>query len=76
VPRLLSAGTVVAAIVAIREVAAKVLLEADAGFFRNPSWVGIEGLEKILDLLLDLFIPRWLVVHFRLHPYSSLRNIA
>lgn len=41
------------AITGRRKDAAKVLLEGDAGFFRDPLWVGIDGPEKILDLLLN-----------------------
>jgi hypothetical protein len=36
-----------------RKETAKVLLERDAGFFRDPGWVRIDGPEKILDLLLN-----------------------
>jgi hypothetical protein len=73
---------VIVATVASRcEEAGKVLLEADARFFGDAGGVGIEGLKKIVDFLLDLdvmdldlHIGRWddlpwldLVVHFRLH---------
>lgn len=37
-----------------REDAAQVLLKADAGLFCDAGGVGIDGLEKILDLLLNL----------------------
>jgi hypothetical protein len=71
-------------IIASREDAAKVLLEADSGFFRYAGGVGIDSLEKILDFLLNLpaddtyvriargYFP-WLdlVLHFRLHPLPS-----
>jgi hypothetical protein len=84
----MSTGAVVAAIVLVasgREEAAQVLLEADAGLFGYSRGVGIEGLEKILDLLLDLDFPNargndhtWLDValHFRLHSCPSRRNLA
>ena len=36
-----------------RKDAAEVLLKGDAGFFRDPGWVGIDGPEKILDLVLN-----------------------
>lgn len=52
-------------------------MEGDARFFRDPGGVGIEGTEKILDLLVDLLITRWddfpwlnLVLHF-LHSCQS-----
>ena len=73
-------AAIVAVVVAGREGAAKVLLEADVGFFREAGRVGIEGLEKIADFLLDpgLLVARQddltrldAVVHFPLHPYSS-----
>ncbi len=68
-----------------REEPAKVLPEADTGFFRDAGGVGIYGLEKILDLLKDLDLPTalrgdrtWLDVtlHFRLHSCSPRRNLA
>jgi hypothetical protein len=66
-----------------REEAAEVLLEADAGFFRDAGGVGIEGLEKAVDFLLDLLIARcnglpWLdlAVHFPLHPYLSPEQLS
>ncbi|HTC57227.1 MAG TPA: hypothetical protein VK706_12500 [Candidatus Sulfotelmatobacter sp.] len=36
------------------EHAAKMLVEADAGFLGDAGGIGIQGLEKIPDLLLDL----------------------
>lgn len=46
------------------------LLEAHAGVFGNAGGIGIESLEKIPDLLLnlfpDLFTAR--LMHLRLHP--------
>jgi hypothetical protein len=71
---------VVAAVVTSGKDAAKVLLEADARLFRSACGIGIEGLEKTPDFLLDpsLLVARrddlpWLdvVVHFPLHLYSS-----
>jgi hypothetical protein len=38
------------------EEAAKVLVEADAGVFGGAGGIGIQGPEKILDLLLDLLL--------------------
>jgi hypothetical protein len=80
------AGTSVASIVGNpSEQAAKMLVEADAGFLGDASGIGIQGLEKIPDLLLDLLpdyadrptawcndLP-WLdlVMHFPIHPYLS-----
>jgi hypothetical protein len=67
----------IVALVARRGDAAQVLLEGDAGLFGGAGRVGIEGVEKVLDLLMDLRIRRddlaWLdlVVHFRLHSQSS-----
>jgi hypothetical protein len=64
----------VAPIVASREDAAKVLVETDAGFFGDARGVGIDGLEKALDFLLNLLTSQrddltWLDLaeHFRLH---------
>ena len=61
--------------IAASEETAEVLLEADPGFLRDPCRVGIQGAEKILDLLLSLLIARWrglpwldCVLHFLLHP--------
>jgi hypothetical protein len=36
------------------EQAAKMLVEADAGFLGDPGGIGIQGVEKILNLLPDL----------------------
>jgi hypothetical protein len=56
-----AAGTTVAAfgivIVANREDAGEMLLEADVGFLRDPGGVGVDSLEKILDFLLNLPVP-------------------
>jgi hypothetical protein len=89
-----AAGAAVAAIIftiiSSCEDAAKVLLEADAGFFRDAGGVGIDRLEKILDFLLyipldntELRTPRWgdlrwldLLLHFRLHPTHPQTNLA
>jgi hypothetical protein len=68
-----------------REQAAKMLVEADAGFLGDAGGIGIQCLEEILNILLDLLpyevyrpIARCddlsrldLVMHFPLHPYSS-----
>jgi hypothetical protein len=68
-------------IIASREDAGQVLLEAHAGFFRNAGRVGIYSLQKIPDFLLNLTLDdpdlrtAWwgnlpwldLVLHFRLH---------
>jgi hypothetical protein len=81
-----AAGTAVAAvllviIIASREDAGQVLLEAHPGFFRDPGSVGIDSLQKILDFLLNIALndldvrtARWsdlprldLMLHFRLH---------
>jgi hypothetical protein len=58
-------------------------VEADAGFFGDASGIGIESLEKVLDLLLDLPTGQradlsWLnlLVHPRLHPYSSQKKLS
>jgi len=70
-------GAGVASIVAIRgEQAAEMLTKADAWVPGDAGGIGIQGLKKILDLLLDLHTARcrdcWLdlSVHFRLpsHP--------
>jgi hypothetical protein len=45
-------------IVTASEDAAQMLLEADLRLFGYASGVGIEGAEKILNLLLDLLIAR------------------
>ena len=52
----MAAGTAVAGVVVIvsREDAAKVLLEADARFFRDTGSIGIDSLKKIPDFLLSL----------------------
>ncbi|MGA8619521.1 MAG: hypothetical protein WB660_13520 [Candidatus Sulfotelmatobacter sp.] len=36
--------------------AAKMLVEAEAGFLCSEVWIGINGLEKVFDLLLRLLI--------------------
>lgn len=63
-----------------REEAAKMLLEADAGFLGDAGGIGIEGPQKILDLLTDLDLLTavyddlpWLdlVLHFRLHSLTQ-----
>ena len=41
-------------IIASREDAGQVLLEADSGFFRDAGSIGIDSLKKILDFLLNL----------------------
>src|SRR5271166_72134 len=82
-PRLLTAGTDVAAVMVVnasREDASQMLLEADAGFLRDAGGVGIDSLEKMPDFFLDLNLddPHLrtapgdlsrldLTLHFRLH---------
>jgi hypothetical protein len=68
-------------VVSRRKETGKVLLEADARFFRDASGIGIQGPEKILDIHLHLLVARWdgftwldVVVHFRLHSCSSQKN--
>jgi hypothetical protein len=51
-----AALAIAAAIVATLEDAAKVFLEADAGFFGGTGGIGIERLEKILYFLPHLRI--------------------
>ena len=72
------------------EDAGQMLLEADAGFFRDAGRVGINRPEKILDFLLHIPLDkmyvrtarwgdlRWLdlVVHFWLHPTHPQTNLA
>jgi hypothetical protein len=67
-----------------------VLLERDAGFFRDAGGIGINRVEKILDFLLNLsshdmalrtswwddFARLDLWLHFRLHPYHPQTNSA
>ena len=81
----------VASIVARRaEQAAKMLVKADAGFLGDAGGIGIQGLEKILNLLPDLRpdegnrpttwcndLP-WLdrVVHFPHYPTYPQRNLS
>jgi hypothetical protein len=68
-----TAWPVSSAIVSTPKNAAKMLLEGDVGFFGGAGWVGIDSLEKLLDLLLHLRVTQngraWLdlTVHFRLH---------
>jgi hypothetical protein len=79
-------GATVAAVVARgRKEAAKVLLKSDTGVLGDAGGIGIEGLEKIPDLLLDQYLLTalrndlpWLdvVVHFPIHPHHPQRNLA
>jgi hypothetical protein len=46
-------------IIAVSEDAAQVLLEANLGLFCGARRIGIEGVEKIPNLLPDLLIPQW-----------------
>jgi hypothetical protein len=57
-----------------REEAAQMLLEVDAGVFGDASGIGIDGQQKLLDLLPDPLIAWWdalpwldLVLHLQLH---------
>jgi hypothetical protein len=58
------------------------LVKADAGFLGHTGGVGIQGPEKIADLLLDLRTAQWrdrwldLTVHFRLYPTRPGQNLA
>jgi hypothetical protein len=47
-------SSVASAVASSGEDTAKMLVEADAGFLGNAGRIGIQSLEKILDLLLDL----------------------
>lgn len=79
----MATGVIVAVVVVIvvdiarRGDAAQMFLESDAGLFCGAGRVGIESVEKVLDLLLHLRLRRdvlaWLdlIVHFRLHSQSS-----
>jgi hypothetical protein len=65
------------------EKAAKMLLEAHARFLRSAGGVGIQGQQKILDLLthLDVAWKRSLtrldvMLHFPIHFYSPRRNLS
>jgi len=69
--------------VAGSEEAAQVLVEADAGLFRDAGWVGIYSLKKIPDLELHLLVAQGddltrldVVAHFRAHCCSSQKNFA
>jgi hypothetical protein len=82
-------GAVVAAIVVTiiasgREDAAKVLVKGDAGVPSGAGRIGIDGLEKVLDLLPNVYLLAapcdalpWLdrVVHFTPHPTDPQRNL-
>lgn len=46
-------------ITTVSEDAAQVLLEADLGLFCSASGIGIEGAEKVFNLLPNLLIPQW-----------------
>jgi hypothetical protein len=73
-----------------REQAAKMLVKADPGFLGNAGGIGIQGLEKILNLLPDLRSDErggptawcndfpWLdrVVHLPLYPAYPQRNLT
>jgi len=82
--------TITIPIASAPEKAAKVLMEGDAGVFGDAGGIGIEGLEKVLDLLLHLLpdhvdwptawrdhLP-WLdrVVHFLPHPTHPQENLT
>jgi hypothetical protein len=61
-----AASAAITFIIVSREDAGQMLLEADAGFFRNAGGVGIDSPEKPLDFLLsipldnaDVRIARW-----------------
>lgn len=70
--------------------AAKMLVEADAGFLGDAGGIGIQGVEKILNLLPDLRTNdgnrptawcndlSWLdrVVHFPLYPTYPQRDLS
>ena len=54
---MIAAGVIIVVVIAINaghEEAAEVLLECHAGFSRYACWVGIDGPEEILDLLLNI----------------------
>ena len=71
------------------EQAAKMLVEADAGFFSDAGGIGIQGVKKALNFLPDLLANErdrhtawcnalpWLdrVVHFPLYPAYPQRNL-
>jgi hypothetical protein len=66
-----------------REKAAKVLLKAHARFLHSARRIGIQGQQKILDLLthLDVAWKRFLtrldvMLHFTTHSYPPRRNLS